>query len=83
MNGKSIKCKVTICGETQAGKTCLMKRLIYDYFDDCIGTTMVGDIKSTTFELSEEVQINFTISDTAGQVVFRSTNRIFLSVLIL
>ena len=78
MNTNSIKCKITICGETETGKTCLINRLIDDYFEDSNETTLVATTKSTTFELSEEeVQINFSIFDTAGQEKFRSVNRIF------
>lgn len=66
MNENSIECNVTICGDTNTGKTCLMKRLINDQFFDSGNSTIVTEIQSKTIELSEGVRIHFNISDTAG-----------------
>lgn len=66
MNMNSIECEVSICGETNTGKTCLMKRLINDQFFDSGNSTIAKDTQSKIIELSEGVRIHFNISDTAG-----------------
>ena len=79
MNGKPIECKVTICGETETGKTCLMQRLINNQFFDSGHSTIGKNTQSMIIELSGGVRINFIISDTAGQEQFRSLNRIYFN----
>ena len=71
-----IECTLIICGEEAVGKSSLMDRLIHNSFDDTPLSTMAASSKQMEIIL-DDVVIQFNIWDTAGQTMFRSTNRIF------
>lgn len=71
------KCKVTICGDSGVGKTCLIKRITQDFFDEKTFSTMISSNVSKTINLTDGGEIDFDIMDTPGQEKFRSLNQLF------
>ena len=71
------KCKVTICGDSGVGKTCLINRIAHDFFDENINPTIATSNESKTINLTDGGEIDFDITDTAGQKNFRSLNRLY------
>ena len=71
------KCKVTICGESGVGKTCLMSRIAHGFFDENTVSTNGGSGVSKTINLTDGGEIDFYITDTAGQENYRSLNRLY------
>lgn len=73
------KCKVTICGNSAVGKTCLINRITVNCFNESIITTITPSNESKTINLGDEDKIDFDITDTVGQERFRSLNTIFFN----
>ena len=71
-----IECTLIICGETMVGKSSLIDRLIDNSFNDAPLSTLGASSEKMEIIL-DDVVIQFNIWDTAGQTMFRSTNRIF------
>ena len=71
------KCKVTSCGDSGVGKTCLIKRITQDFFDENTLSTMISSNVSKTINLTDGGEIDFDIMDTPGQEKFRSLNQLF------
>ena len=71
-----IECTLIICGETMVGKSSLIDRLIDNSFNDTPFSTFVASSKKMEIIL-DDVVIQFSIWDTAGQEKFRSMNKIF------
>ena len=71
------KCKVTICGESNVGKTCLINRIAHDFFDENINPTIATSNESKTINLTDGGEIDFDITDTPGQEKFRSLNLLY------
>ena len=71
------KCKVTICGESNVGKTCLINRIAQDFFNENTNATIATSIESKTINLTDGGEIHFDITDTSGNENFRSLNRLF------
>ena len=71
------KCKVTICGDSNVGKTFLKNRIAHGFFDDNTSPRMNTSNVSKTINLTDGDEIDFDITDTAGQEIFRSLNRLY------
>ena len=71
------KCKVTICGDSGVGKTCLINRIAHNFFDENSNPTIATSKESKTINLTDGGEIDFDITDTAGQKNFRSLNRLY------
>ena len=71
------KCKVTICGDSGVGKTCLINRIAHNFFDENSNPTIATSNESKTINLTDGGEIDFDITDTAGQKNFRSLNRLY------
>ena len=71
------KCKVTICGDTAVGKTCLKNRIVFDFFDEKTLLTIISSNISKPITLTDGGEIDFDITDTPGQEKFRSLNRLY------
>jgi len=65
------KHKVVFLGDEAAGKTSLVRRYMYDTFEDSIQATIGMDFQSKTVYL-EDRTIRLQLWDTAGQERFRS-----------
>lgn len=71
-----IECTLIICGEEAVGKSSLINRLIDNSFALSPFSTVVASSKQMEIIL-DDVVIQFSIWDTAGQEKFRSVNKIF------
>mmetsp|Transcript_63493 Transcript_63493/g.138292 ORF Transcript_63493/g.138292 Transcript_63493/m.138292 type:complete len:220 (-) Transcript_63493:57-716(-) len=65
------KYKVVFLGDEAAGKTSLVRRYMYDSFDESIQATIGMDFQSKTVHL-EDRTVRLQLWDTAGQERFRS-----------
>mmetsp|Transcript_56734 Transcript_56734/g.157963 ORF Transcript_56734/g.157963 Transcript_56734/m.157963 type:complete len:224 (+) Transcript_56734:204-875(+) len=65
------KFKVVFLGDEAAGKTSLVRRYMYDTFDESIQATIGMDFQSKTVHL-EDRAVRLQLWDTAGQERFRS-----------
>ena len=72
-----IQCKVTFVGETEVGKSSLIRQFIVKEFSQGYITT-IGSDQSASSLIIEGQKINLNIWDTAGQERFRTVNKIFL-----
>ena len=73
------KCRVTICGQSNVGKTCLINRIAHGFFDEKTLPTISTSKVSKTINLTDGGEIDFVITDTAGQERFRSLNRLYFN----
>ena len=71
------KCKVTICGDSCVGKTCLINRIAHGFFNENTNATMISSNVSKPITLTDGGEIDFDITDTPGQEKFRSLNRLY------
>ena len=71
--------KLLIVGHGAVGKTCLMKRLVFDEYDHYESSTEGIDIKSWTLQSENNKEIKINIWDFGGQEVYHSTHQFFLS----
>ena len=71
------KCKVTICGDSNVGKTCLINRIAHDFFNENTISTVGCSSVSKTITLTDAGKIDFDITDTADQEHYRSLNRLY------
>jgi len=65
------KFKVVLLGDEAAGKTSIVRRYMYDTFDEAIQATIGMDFQSKTVHLPDR-QVRLQLWDTAGQERFRS-----------
>mmetsp|Transcript_24091 Transcript_24091/g.63544 ORF Transcript_24091/g.63544 Transcript_24091/m.63544 type:complete len:209 (-) Transcript_24091:25-651(-) len=65
------KFKVVLLGDEAAGKTSLVRRYMYDTFEDSIQATIGMDFQSKTVYLQDRT-VRLQLWDTAGQERFRS-----------
>eukprot|EP00419_Tripos_fusus_P055645 CAMPEP_0172808490 /NCGR_PEP_ID=MMETSP1075-20121228/7722_1 /TAXON_ID=2916 /ORGANISM="Ceratium fusus, Strain PA161109" /LENGTH=200 /DNA_ID=CAMNT_0013647653 /DNA_START=70 /DNA_END=669 /DNA_ORIENTATION=- len=65
------KHKVVLLGDESAGKTSLVRRFMYDTFEDSVQSTIGMDFQSKTVYL-EDRSVKLQLWDTAGQERFRS-----------
>lgn len=69
--------KIIILGDSQVGKTCILKRYVHDAFTTSTRTTIGADFDSKVLKIDEKV-VNLNIWDTAGQEVYRAiTNQYY------
>mmetsp|Transcript_26640 Transcript_26640/g.75203 ORF Transcript_26640/g.75203 Transcript_26640/m.75203 type:complete len:210 (-) Transcript_26640:80-709(-) len=71
MSGGPQKYKVVFLGDESAGKTSLVRRYMYDTFEDQIQATIGMDFQSKTVYLTDRT-VKLQLWDTAGQERFRS-----------
>jgi len=71
---QNIEYKIIIIGESGIGKTCILNRLINDYYE-AQNTTAGPTYQNKLYEFGN-VKISLNIWDTAGQEKFRSVQRI-------
>lgn len=72
----AVKLKICLIGEGSVGKTSLVKRFVYDTFDDTyistIGTKITKkELRLTHPESSEEMEVTMLVWDIMGQKGFR------------
>lgn len=70
--------RVSILGEAVVGKTCFVRRLIDDRFDDHYSVTIGMDFHTKTFQINDAF-IKLQIWDTAGQENYRAITRSFFN----
>ena len=63
--------KVVVVGDSNVGKSCLVRRFTEDRYDDENNATVGVDFKLTTIEAAGSV-VRLTVWDTAGQERFRA-----------
>ena len=68
---KTQRIKFLILGESTIGKTCLIERYMNNTFQENYIATIGMDIRAKRLDISN-IDVNLTISDTAGQERFRS-----------
>ena len=72
--------KLILVGQGDVGKTCLVKRLIFDMFEKQLSTEGIDiskwDIKAPT---AEEAKIRLNIWDFGGQEIYHATHQFFLT----
>ncbi len=72
---EEVKAKVCLVGEGAVGKTSLIKRFVYDEFDDHYVATLGAKVSKKYVVVREEdgrrVKVNMTIWDIMGQKSFR------------
>mmetsp|Transcript_51192 Transcript_51192/g.94711 ORF Transcript_51192/g.94711 Transcript_51192/m.94711 type:complete len:221 (-) Transcript_51192:146-808(-) len=66
------KFKVVFLGDEATGKTSLIRRYMYDSFEEEVESTIGMDFQSKTISLEDGRQIRLQLWDTAGQERFRS-----------
>merc|ERR550525_1084046 len=69
--GPPSKYKVVFLGDEAAGKTSLVRRYMYDTFEDQVQATIGMDFQSKTVHLDDRT-VRLQLWDTAGQERFRS-----------
>ena len=69
--------KIVIIGDTGVGKTCILKRLIHQKFNEKQGVTIGVEFGNFGMIMREETHVKLQIWDTAGQESFRSITRNF------
>ena len=68
--------KIIIIGDSGIGKSCILKRLIDDDFNDDHDVTVGVEFGSYLIKVEEKI-LKLQIWDTAGQECFRSITKIF------
>jgi len=71
--------KVLIVGGGGVGKTALMKRLIFNSFDQELLTTEGIDINQWHFEINDQNKFKVNFWDFGGQEIYHSTHQFFLT----
>ncbi len=66
------KAKVVFLGDKNVGKTSLITRFMYDYFESSYHATIGIDFLSRTVYLDDSRQVRLQLWDTAGQERFRA-----------
>jgi len=74
-NNNCLKCKVIFVGDSSVGKSCIIKRYMYDSFQKQVVTLGCNSLLKTI--TIDEYDIKFDIWDTAGMEKFRSLNSQF------
>ena len=70
------QCKVVLLGSSNAGKTSVLRRLIYDKFSEEVSPTLGSSL--STFEAKvDDVNVKLNIWDTAGQENYRSLAKVY------
>lgn len=69
--------KIVIIGETGVGKTCILKRLTKQTFEEQQGVTIGVEFGNFGMIVREQTYVKLQIWDTAGQESFRSITRNF------
>ncbi|CAK9040326.1 unnamed protein product, partial [Durusdinium trenchii] len=70
--GAPKKFKVVVLGDEAAGKTSLVRRYMYDTFEEGTAPTVGMDFQSKTAYLDDGRSLRLQLWDTAGQERFRS-----------
>ena len=68
--------KILLVGETTAGKTCLLNRIIENNYDPFVKVTRVASVSSKKIVTNTKI-IQLDFWDTGGVEKFRSLNKIF------
>ena len=72
-------CKVVLLGESYVGKTSIISRFVYDFFQENSITTTGASYatKNIRFKDYNDQTVKFEIWDTVGQEKYRSLTQIF------
>ena len=65
------KCRVTICGQSNVGKTCLINRIAHGFFDEKTLPTISTSKVSKTINLTDGGEIDFVAEKMAILHTFR------------
>ena len=76
MSDEKKNIKITLLGDSGVGKTCIIKKVTKDLFDEISIPTIGGSFASKTFKIDDKIY-NCDFWDTAGQEIYRSMGRIF------
>ena len=71
------KIKIILVGETQVGKTSIIKQYCEKMFSEEYLSTMGSDKFTKQIELENKTKVNLEIWDTVGQERYSSANKIF------
>ena len=75
-NGKEVKSfKVITIGDSNVGKTSIIRRYIYNVFDDKTMSTIGLSFSFKDVELKSGIKISLKLVDTAGQEKYRSLTK--------
>lgn len=69
--------KIVIVGDTHVGKTCMLKRLMYQTFEEALGVTIGVEFGNFGMIMRDQTHVKLQIWDTAGQESFRSITKNF------
>ncbi len=68
--------KVIFVGDTGTGKTCMIRRLVYNEFEETHSVTIGGDFVNTYFEIDRK-KVKLQLWDTCGLEQYRSLVRLY------
>lgn len=77
LSTEELTCKAILLGNSNIGKTCIIKRLCENSYDDLTPVTLGASAKTKTICFSNTKRLKLQVWDTAGQECYRSLNKIF------
>ena len=76
MSDETINCKIVLVGDSTVGKTCILRNFLGDEFQEEHLTTISAETEKKDL-IVDEKKVKVSISDTAGQEVFRAITKMY------
>ena len=70
------QCKVVLLGSSNAGKTSILRRLVYDKFSENVSPTLGSSLSTFDAKTGDSV-VRLNVWDTAGQENYRSLAKVY------